>query len=291
MTLPMLMAALLSAPNISQPWKDVSPGVQMAAAAELGGDPAWAARVLVVDPAKAAFLVRYDPARPTLRDWRKRFPDAVAIVNGSFYSLDGPPGAEVRPTCDLVAAGKALRGAGCHRQDALFFAASPRLEATVPANALSSREPAPPSSFVAPYPSSLVGPPRSSFIGPKGVQRPQFILPADFQPEQWSEALKSFPALVHSGAAVCSGPHYCAESSRTAAVAQLKDGRILLFASQWPAVRRQVAKWLAEQVGAIEAVNLDGGPEATLALKGELPEDSIGTQGVGLPMVLLVVGR
>jgi hypothetical protein len=253
MTLPMLMAALLSAPNISQPWKDVSPGVQMAAAAELGGDPAWAARVLVVDPAKAAFLVRYDPARPTLRDWRKRFPDALAIVNGSFYSLDGPPGAEVRPTCDLVAAGKALRGAGCHRQDALFFAASPRLEAV-------SRR-------------------RCSFTARR------------VQARQWSEARKSFPALVHSSAAVCSGPHYCAESSRTAAVAQLKDGRILLFASQWPAVRRQVAKWLAEQVGAIEAVNLDGGPEATLALKGELPEDSIGTQGVGLPMVLLVVGR
>jgi exopolysaccharide biosynthesis protein len=94
---------------------------------------------------------------------------------------------------------------------------------------------------------------------------------------------------VRAGTAACTGQHYCAESSRTTALAQLKDGRILLFASQWPAVRREVGKWLAEELGAVEALNLDGGPEATLALRGEAPEDSIGTQGVGLPMVLLVL--
>lgn len=262
----MVLLALLSAPGISQPWKDASPGVQVAAAAELGGDPAWAARVLLIDPGKAGFLVRYDAARPTLPEWRRRFPEALAIVNGSFYSVDGPPGSEVRPTCDLVASGKPVRGAGCRRQDALFFGASPRPESMVPAAALASRE-------------------------PRTVPQPRLLAPADFHSDQWSEALKSFPALVHGGAAVCAGPHYCAESSRTAAVAQLKDGRILLFASQWPAVRREVGKWLAEEVGAVEALNLDGGPEATLALKGELPEDSIGTQGVGLPMVLVVVAR
>src|SRR5437764_10177695 len=103
--------------------------------------------------------------------------------------------------------------------------------------------------------------------------------------------MKSFPALVRNGAAACAGPNYCAESSRTAAVAQMKDGRILLFASQWPAIRREVGKWLAEELGAVEALNLDGGPEATLALKDEPAEDAIGTQGVGLPMVLLVVPR
>jgi len=270
-TLPMLVAALVGAPQITQPWKDVSPGVQSASAAELGGDPAWAARVALIDPAKATFLVCYDPKRPTLADWRKKFPAAVAIANGSFYSLDGPPGAEVRPTCDLVADGKALRGVGCHRQDALFFGASPRPPDAPAASALVSREPAPPSS--------------------KLVVQPRLIQPADFRPDQWAEALKSFPALVRAGAPACSGPHYCAESSRTAALAQLKDGRILLFASQWPAVRREVAKWLVEQLGAVEALNLDGGPEATLALKGETPEDSIGTLGVGLPMVLLVVAR
>ena len=262
----MLLLALLSAPIIPQPWKEVAPGVQVAAAAELGGDPAWAARVVLVDPQRASFLVRYDPSRPTLPEWQRKFPEAVAIVNGSFYSLDGPPGAEVRPTCDLVASGKAMRGAGCHRQDALFFGASPRPESLAPAVALSSRE-------------------------PKTAPQPRLLAPADFHAEQWSEALKSFPALVHGGAAACPGVHYCAESSRTAAVAQLKDGRILLFASQWPAVRREVGKWLAEEVGAVEALNLDGGPEATLALKGEFPEDSIGTQGVGLPLVLVVVAR
>ena len=262
----MLLLALLSAPVIPQPWKDVVPGVQVAAAAELGGDPAWAARVLIIDTHRASFLVRYDPARPTLAEWRLKFPEAVAIANGSFYSVDGPPGAEVRPTCDLVASGKPVRGAGCHRQDALFFGASSRPESLLPAVSLSSRE-------------------------PRTAPQPRILLPADFRVEQWSEALKSFPALVRAGVAACPGPHYCAESSRTAAVAQLKDGRILLFASQWPAVRREVGKWLAEEVGAVEALNLDGGPEATLALKGELPEDSIGTQGVGLPMVLVVLAR
>ena len=113
-----------------------------------------------------------------------------------------------------------------------------------------------------------------------------FLLTA---PDQWQEALKSFPALVRGGAPACTGVHYCAESSRTAALAQLRDGRILLFASQWPAVRREVGKWLAEELGAVEALNLDGGPEATLALRGEPVEDSVSTPGVGLPMVLLVL--
>jgi hypothetical protein len=271
MILPILLAALLAAPKITQPWKDVAPGVQMASAAELGGDPAWAARVALIDPAKATFLVRYDPRRPTLADWRKKFPAAVAIANGSFYSLDGPPGAEVRPTCDLVVDSKPLRGVGCHRQDALFFGASARPPGPPATSAPVSREPIPPST--------------------RPTAQPRLIQPSDFRPDQWAEALKSFPALVRSGAPACSGPHYCAESSRTAALAQLKDGRILLFASQWPAVRREVAKWLVEQLGAVEALNLDGGPEATLALKGETPEDSIGTLGVGLPMVLLVVVR
>jgi len=78
--------------------------------------------------------------------------------------------------------------------------------------------------------------------------------------------------------------NYCAESSRTAAIAQLKDGKILVFASQWPAIRRDVARWLAEQVGVLDALNLDGGPEATLAVKDEPAEDSIGGLGVGLPI-------
>ncbi|MFN2550152.1 MAG: hypothetical protein ABR567_22240, partial [Myxococcales bacterium] len=203
---------LLAALSINQPWKQVAPGVETATAAELGGDPGWAARVLVIDPARAQFLVRYDPSRPTLREWRARYPGALAIVNGSFYSKDP----DVRPTCDVIIEGKPLKGAGCHRQDALFFGARPRSEAVIPAV---SRTPPPARLFTA----------------------------ADFRPDQWIEALKSFPALVHGGSAACNGPHYCAESSRTAALAQMKDGRILLFASQWPAVRREVAKWLAEE--------------------------------------------
>jgi hypothetical protein len=242
--------------TLSAPWKAVAPGVEVAPASELGGDGAWAARVLLVDPSAARFAVRYDPARPTLPEWRKRFPQALAIANGSFYSLEGE---QVRPTCDLVADGAAVKGAGCHRSDALYFGA--RLRAEPPKTSLVSRE------------------------------QPRLLLPADFKPEQWSEALKSFPALVRDGASACAGPHYCAESSRTAALAQMKDGRILLFASQWPAVRREVGKWLAEELGAVTALNLDGGPEATLAIKDEPAEDAIGTLGVGLPMVLLVLPR
>jgi hypothetical protein len=250
---------LLAALSLSAPWKRIAPGVDAAPAAELGGDPGWAARVVLVDPAKARFLVRYDAVRPTLAEWRRRYPAALAIANGSFYSRDG---ADVRPTCELVADGKRVRGAGCQRQDALFFAsvARPATEA-----APVSREP--------------------------DAKVPRFVPPADFRAEQWLEAMKSFPALVRGGAAVCAGPNYCAESSRTAAVAQLKDGKILVFASQWPAIRRDVARWLAEQVGAVEAVNLDGGPEATLALKDEPAEDSIGGLGVGLPIVLIVMAR
>lgn len=248
----MLLLAL--AVTLSAPWKSVAPGVEVAPAAELGGDSAWAARVVLVDPARAQFMVRYDPSRPTLQEWRRRFPQAIAILNGSFYSLEG---AEVRPTCDLVAEGVPLKGAGCKRQDALYFGARARGE--------------------------------QAPVSQKPLAR--FLTPAEFKPEQWHEALKSFPALVRAGAPACAGPHYCAESSRTAALAQMKDGRILMFASQWPAIRREVGRWLAEELGAVEALNLDGGPEATLAMKGEPLEEAIGTQGVGLPIVVLVVPR
>jgi phosphodiester glycosidase len=247
---------------LSPPWRHVGPGVDVAPATEMGGDAAWAARVVLIDPAKAQLLVRYDPARPTLAQWRARFPGALAIVNGSFYSLEG---AEVRPTCDMVMEGKRLRGAGCLRQDALFFGAVPRPQGGVAAAEMVSREPP--------------------------VQTPRFLGPADFKPEQWLEALKSFPSLVRRGVAGCSGPHYCSEVSRTAALAQLHDGRLLIFASQWPAVRREVAKWLAAEVGVVDALNLDGGPEATLAVRDEPAEDAIGTLGVGLPIAIIVMGR
>lgn len=254
------VALTLSAPRLGAPWKPVAPGVEVATAAELGADAAWAARVVLVDPGQVEFLVRYDPGRPTLSEWRKRYPHALALLNGSFYSLEGK---SIRPTCDLVAEGVPVRGAGCRRQDALFFGARARSDA-------------PPSSSTA-----LVSrPPRARLVAPQ-----------DFRQEHWLEALKSFPALVRSGTSSCAGAHYCAESSRTAAIAQMKDGRILLFASQWPAVRREVGRWMAEQLGVTEALNLDGGPEATLALRGETPEEAIGTLGIGLPMVLVVVPR
>src|SRR5438132_12116768 len=263
MRLPIVHAMILTAAvSLSGPGKRVAPGVETAPAAELGGDPAWAARVVVADPAKARLLVRYDAARPTLAEWRRRFPNAIAIVNGSFYSKDG---AEVRPTCELVSDGLRVRGAGCQRQDALYFGSVPR-PADPASTPMVSREPGSASS-------------------------PRFLAPSEFRAEQWTEAMKSFPALVRNGAAACAGPNYCAESSRTAAIAQLKDGRILLFASQWPAIRRNVGKWLAEQLGAVDALNLDGGPEATLAIKDEPAEDSIGGLGVGLPIVLIVIGR
>jgi hypothetical protein len=103
--------------------------------------------------------------------------------------------------------------------------------------------------------------------------------------------MKSFPSLVRAGRPGCSGDRYCGEASRSAALAVLPDGRVALFATQWPAVRAQIARFLAEQLGAAEAVNLDGGPEATLALRGESASETIGTPGVGLPLVLVLVGR
>jgi hypothetical protein len=252
-----ILGAPPAAAQLAPPWREVAPGVQAAPAHELGGDPAWAAKVILIDPQKATVAVRYDAEKPRLGEWRDRFPGALAISNGSFYSADGPPGQVVRPTCDLVAQGKPVKGAGCHRQDALFFGAKPRAAAPV------SKEAAP----------------------------VRMIPAADFKADQWDEAFKSFPALVRSGTAACKGEHYCAESSRTAALALLKDGKILLFASQWPAVRNEVGKWLAETMGALDALNLDGGPEATLALRGEAVDEVVGTPGLGLPMVLIVLPR
>jgi phosphodiester glycosidase len=246
----------LGAP-LEAPWRQVAPGVEMATAADLGGDANWAAKVLLVDPQLATFAVRFDAQKPTLAQWRQRYPGAIAIGNASFYSADG---GEVRPTCDIVQEGRRSKGAGCLRQDALWFGARQREMKPVAQSTVAAAS-----------------------------RAPRFFAPPDFRADQWSDALKSFPTLVRGGAAACGGAHYCAESSRTAAIGQLRDGRILLFASQWPAVRRDVARWLAETLGVMDAVNLDGGPEATLALHGESLEDVIGTYGRGLPLVLLVL--
>jgi hypothetical protein len=291
--------------QIRDPWRDLSPGVQTAAAVDLGGDPSWAARVVLIDPRSALLSVHFDAESPTIAQWRVRFPGALAIANGSFYSA-GERRDAVRPTCDLVLAGKVVRGAGCRRQDALFFGALPRAQplakaqpgapAGRPANTSGAADagvealragrgdgplrlaPAP----VTPPPACAV---QSSGSGPR------LLSPADFRPEEWTEALKSFPALVHQCQPACPGPHYCQERSRTAALAQLRDGKLVLFASQGPAVRREVGRFLAESLGAAEAVNLDGGPEATLSLRGEPIEDSIGAAGTGLPLVLVLQAR
>jgi hypothetical protein len=253
-----MIAALALAAAAAAPWHPVAPGVETATVADLGGDPNWAAKVVRVDPQLAALAVRFDPEKPTLAQWRERFPGAIVIANGSFYSLD--PDGRVRPTCEMVQESTRLKGAGCQRQDALWFGAKARdVKPVTQAGPASSKPPL------------------------------RFFAPGDFKADQWSDALKSFPALVRGGVPVCTGPHYCAESSRTAAVAQLRDGRIILFASQWPAVRREVARFLSETLAAQDAVNLDGGPEATLALHGDPLADVIGTYGRGLPLVLLVL--
>jgi exopolysaccharide biosynthesis protein len=257
----MLAAAALSvsvfAAASRSPWKQIAPGVQNATVADLGGEANWAAKVVLVDPQLVQFAVRFDPARPTIKEWRARFPSAIAIINGSFYSSDA---AEIRPTCELVQEGKRVKGAGCQRQDALS----------------STGEEAAGGRGIAP-------------VHPDSPRPPRFLAPSVFRADDWVEALKSFPALVHESTPACNGPHYCAESSRTAALGQLKDGRILLFASQWPAVRREVGRWLSDALGAAEVLNLDGGPEATLALHGEPLEDTNGTNGRGLPLVVVVL--
>ncbi len=158
----------------------------------------------------------------------------------------------VRPTCDLISSGKLVHGAGCHVRDALYLGAQ-----------------------------------ASSAAGPAA----RILTPDEFLASDWSEALKSFPSLVRGGVPGCLSAGYCAESSRTAAVAVLRDGRLLFFATQWPAVRRDVARFLAEQMGAVEALNLDGGPEATMVLRGEQIEESVATPGTPLPLMLAVLPR
>jgi hypothetical protein len=293
--------------QIRNPWRSLSPGVQTAAAVDLGGDPAWAARVVLIDPRSALLSVQFDAASPTLAQWRTRFPGALAIANGSFYSADQRLGA-VRPTCDLVLAGKVVRGAGCRRQDALFFGAQPAApppakaqsgaSAARPAKASGARDAGVDAGPLAPQRGSREdalrnapaagSPPPDCAVSSNGAG-PRLLSPTDFRAEEWTEALKSFPALVHQCQPACPGPHYCQEQSRTAALAQLRDGKLVLFASQGPAVRREVGRFLAERLGAAEAVNLDGGPEATLSLRGERLEDSIGMAGTGLPLVLVLL--
>jgi hypothetical protein len=233
--------------GLTSPLQDVAPGVQVAAARDLGGDADWGARVVLLDPAKVRLLVRFDEETPRLETWQARYPAALALLNGSFYSLDK----KVRPTCDLVAGGKYEKGAGCRRPDALVLGAE----------------------------------------GSTGSEVPRLLPLAQFEPGKWSEALKSFPSLVREGVPGCPGKLYCDQASRCAAIAQLRDGRLALFASQWPAVRRDVALFLAGQLGAVWAVNLDGGPEATLWVKGQALGEAIATPGTPLPLVLVVEPR
>ena len=110
------------------PWRSLAPGVAVASAADLGADPSWAARVLLVDPARVRFAVRFDPETPPVETWQKRYPEAIAVSVGSFFSADRT----IRPTCDLIADGKPQKGAGCHRQDALYFGARPLPRKAVP---------------------------------------------------------------------------------------------------------------------------------------------------------------
>ena len=251
-----LLAALLAlAPSpahaedpLASPWRETAPGVTSARAAEIGGDPRWGAQVVLVDPAKTRLSVQFDEQTPRLAEWRARFPDAILIANGSFYSLEKT----VRPTCELISGGKLLHGAGCRVKDALYFGA----RAASPA-------------------------------GPM----PRILAPAEFMPGDWSEALKSFPRWSGAAPSSCTSPGYCAESSRTAVVATLRDGRLLFFASQWPAVRREVAQFLAEEMGAVDALNLDGGPEATLALRGQPLNETVSTPGTPLPLLIVVESR
>jgi len=243
-----LAAAARAEDPLASPWKQVAPGVESARAADLGADPRWGARLALVDPARVLVSVQFDPQTPRPEGWRARFPQALLLANGSYYSLDH----EVRPTCELISAGKLVHGAGCRVKDALYFGAQ-----------------------------------ASSPSGPS----PRILPPAEFFSGDWSEALKSFPALVRASVPACLSPGYCAERSRTAAVAVLRDGRLLFFASQWPAVRREVARFLAEQMGAVDALNLDGGPEATLLLRGERLEESVATPGTPLPLMIAVLPR
>ena len=76
----MTLAALsllwsLAAP-LQAPWREVAPGIETATAADLGGEANWAAKVLLVDPHLATFAVRFDPQKPTLAQWRQRYPGA-----------------------------------------------------------------------------------------------------------------------------------------------------------------------------------------------------------------------
>jgi hypothetical protein len=77
-------AADAAPPNL----REVAPGVLVGAASDLGGDPSWAARVVLIDPAHARFQVQFDAEAPHLSAWKARFPGALVLLNGSYYSLE-----------------------------------------------------------------------------------------------------------------------------------------------------------------------------------------------------------
>ena len=163
-----MSAALAAALSVSvfatasrSPWKQIAPGVENATVADLGGDANWAAKVVLADPALVQFAVRFDPKKPTLKEWRERFPSAIAIINGSFYSSDS---AEIRPTCELVQEGKRVRGAGCQRQDALFFGARAKGVPPVVASIAPTRPPA-------------------------SMPAPRVLAPNAYKADDWTEAL------------------------------------------------------------------------------------------------------
>jgi hypothetical protein len=55
--------------------------------------------------------------------------------------------------------------------------------------------------------------------------------------------------------------------------------------------RRDVACFLVEQLGTVEAVNLDGGPEVSLALGGARRSEAIATPGMRLPLIVAVLAE
>ena len=103
--------------------------------------------------------------------------------------------------------------------------------------------------------------------------------------------MQSAPILMLSGKRT----QFSADASQTrrSVVAIDKQGRLLFIVSPGQVFSLdELADQLTSSDLSIEvALNLDGGPEATLSLRDEALDQAIGTLGVGLPMVLLVVAK
>lgn len=134
----------------------------------------------------------------------------------------------------------------------------------------------PPSGFVLFFRGSLKNQASQFTIG--ADVRPQIVISADRDTEAWQavlEALGAGPRLVTDGAITYNpesegfqDPKILNNQGQRSAIGILKDGRVLLVSVGGPTVRELAD--IMKQLGAYQAMNLDGGASSGLCVNGAM---------------------